>query len=82
MSLKKLDSRKLIIGLVYSVLIIVNDLMGNPVSQEAVFGVAGLLGAVIIGLGIADSATVKGAITSGAEVAEAVTDAIDSASDK
>ena len=52
--MSKLKSRKLIIGVVYSALIIVNDLYGSPVSQDALFVVAGILGAYILGQGIAD----------------------------
>jgi len=55
MSLKKLDSRKLIIGVVSAALIVVNDLLGGHVSDTALYAASGVLGACIIGLGIADA---------------------------
>ena len=80
--LKSLKSRKLIIAAIAAVGMIVNDLCGRPVSDETIYGVLGILGTYILGQGIADAGAAKAAITSGAEVAEAVTDAIDGASER
>ena len=52
--LKGLQSKKLIIGLAAAIGVIVNDAMGQPVSQEAIFTAVGLLATYILGQGIAD----------------------------
>lgn len=80
---KSLKSRKLIIAAIAAVGMIVNDLCGRPVSDETIYAVLGILGTYILGQGIADAGNAKAKmIAAGADVAEAVTDAIDGASER
>jgi F420-0:gamma-glutamyl ligase len=52
--LSGLKSKKLVIGVLAAVGIIVNDAMGKPVSEEAIYAALGVLGAYILSQGIAD----------------------------
>ena len=55
--MKTLKSRKILIGIISAVLVIVNDYFDKPISEEAILVAAGLLGSCIIGLAIADTKT-------------------------
>ena len=70
--MKSLKSRKLIVAAIAAVGMIVNDLLGCPVSDEAIYSVLGIFGTYIIGQGIADVGAAKAMITSGGVVADAV----------
>lgn len=76
--LSGLKSKKLIIGVLAAVGIIVNDAMGKPVSEEAIYAALGVLGAYILSQGIADhgaqgaAKAVERAIGRGSDVAAAV----------
>jgi len=52
--MEKLKSRKLFVGVLSALLIIVNDVLGKPVSEDAVYSAIAVLGSYIIGQGIAD----------------------------
>jgi len=74
----KPQSRKLIVLIVSAVAYIANDLLGRPVSEDALLKVLALAGAYIIGQGIADHGAqgaanaAKRAIKDGKNVAAAV----------
>ncbi len=57
----KLKSRKLIIGIVAAICIVVNDAIGKPVSDEAVYAALGVLSAYILAQGVADHGAAIGA---------------------
>ena len=50
----KLKSRKLIMAVVAAIIIMVNDALGKPISEDAVMKAVGVLGVYIVGQGIAD----------------------------
>jgi len=80
--MKTLKSRKLILAAIAAVGMIVNDLFGHPVDDGTIYSVLGILGTYLIGQGIADHGTATAVIKDGAEVADAVMDIIDGASDR
>ena len=79
MDLSGLKSRKLIVGGIAAVGIIVNDVLGHPVSDEAIYAALGVLGTYIIAQGVADhgaqgaAKAAERAIAKGSTVAAAVT---------
>jgi len=78
MSLDSLKSKKLIIGILAAVGIIVNDALGRPVGSEAIYAALGILGTYILAQGVADhgaqgaAKAAERAVQKGADVAEAV----------
>lgn len=50
----RLKSRKLIIGISAALGIIINDVLGKPVSDDAVYAALGVLSAYILAQGVAD----------------------------
>ncbi|MDD5510943.1 MAG: hypothetical protein PHI12_09035 [Dehalococcoidales bacterium] len=52
--MEKLKSRKLIVGILAALLIIVNDALGKPISEAAVYSAIAMLGTYLVGQGIAD----------------------------
>lgn len=73
-----LKSRKLLVALIAAILIIANEFAGKVLSNEALYSILGILGAYIIGQGVADAGShgaakaVERAIRQGDEVADAV----------
>ncbi len=74
----KPESRKMMVLVISAVVYIVNDLLGRPVTEDAMMKVLALAGAYIIGQGIADHGAqgaanaAKRAIKDGKNVAAAV----------
>ncbi len=58
----KLKSRKLIIGIFAAICIVVNDAVGKPVSDDAVYAALGVLSAYILAQGVADHGVARGAV--------------------
>ena len=52
--LKVFKSKKFIVGLITVIGIVVNDVMGKPVSQEAMYSAIGIMATYILGQGMAD----------------------------
>lgn len=50
-----LKSRKLVIGILSAIGVIVNDYFGKPVSSEAIYSALGILGTYVLAQGWADS---------------------------
>lgn len=50
-----LKSKKLVIGVVAALAIVINDALGKPVSDDAMMKAIGILGVYILGQGIADT---------------------------
>lgn len=55
----KLKSRKLIVGVSSAILILVNDLLGKPISEVSVYSAIAVLGTYLVGQGIADAGARK-----------------------
>lgn len=76
--LEGLKSKKLIIGVLGAIGIVVNDALGKPVSDEAIYSALALLGTYVLAQGVADhgaqgaAKATERAIAKGGKVAEAV----------
>lgn len=76
--LQSIQSKKFLVAIIAAIGMIVNDALGKPVSEETVYAALGVLGAYILGQGIADHGTqgaakaAERAVAKGGEVARAV----------
>lgn len=62
--MEAMKSKKLIIGVVAAVGIVVNDLLGKPVSQDAMYSAIGMLATYILGQGLSDFGKEKAKVES------------------
>lgn len=80
--LKDFQSRKFVVAAIAAVGLIVNDVLGKPVTEETIYAALGILGTYILGQGIADhgnqgaAKAAERAIRQGGDVAEAVSGAL------
>jgi len=49
-----MQSKKFIVAIVAAIGIVLNDVFGKPVGEETIYAALGILGAYIVGQGIAD----------------------------
>jgi len=77
-----LKSRKFVVAILAAILIVANDALGKPVSDEAMYSALGLIGTYILGQGIADhgaqgaATAARRAVNHGVRIEAAVRDVL------
>lgn len=79
---EELRSRKLIVAIIAAAVIVVNDVSGRLLSEEALYSILGILGTYILGQGISDHGSqgaakaAERAVKQGEDVSQAVQEAL------